>query len=236
MAAKFQIKEIRVANLSINTANPRFNKVPSQRDAIDIMVSEQKEKIFNLASDIVEAGLNPSELIVVTPAESGRFRVLEGNRRVVSLKLLNNPVPIREKHKALFNRFKTLGQKFKKNPARKVLCAVFKNEIDATRWIRLKHTGENEGKGTVRWDTAQISRFESSMGEKPSIGLQAIDFISKAVDEETAKKFKKASITNLERLLTDKNVQEVIGIRINKGVIETDLLKEEGLRECHFGN
>ena len=227
MTQKYEIRTVKVSNLLANVSNPRFDSVENQRDAMDVMIREQKDKLIVLASDIVEEGTNPSELVIVAPTDDGRFKVLEGNRRVICLKFLNNPVLLKDKHKNVFKRFKVLSQKFKENPIDEIQCVVFKNEADANRWIKLKHTGENRGKGTVSWDAQQIARFDSMMDKKSSIGLQALDFVSTSIDEQLAHKLKKASITNLERLLTDKNVQEVIGIRIVDGVLESDLLKEE---------
>lgn len=86
------IKGIRLTYLFVNTENYRFEPLTSQKEAIDKMIEDQGEKLYNLASDIMEFGLSPVDLIQVTlSGEENKYIVLEGNRRVTSLKLLNNP-------------------------------------------------------------------------------------------------------------------------------------------------
>ena len=222
-----KIQTVKITNLLLSVENPRFEKVESQREAIDIMVGEQRDKLINLAKDIVEAGINPGELTFVTPEKDNMFKVLEGNRRVVALKLLNSPELLKDKHKSFIKKVKAISAEFQKKPIKEILCVVFSNSSDANRWIKLKHTGENKGRGIVPWDYQQMLRFDAQMEKKTSIGLQAIDFLKNCGDKALINKLPKVSITNLERLLSDKNIQEVIGIRVKDGMLETDLLKEE---------
>lgn len=88
-----KLKEINIEDLHINTDNFRFEPVESQKDAIAKMLEDQGEKLVNLAKHILENGLNPTDKIVVSPSHHDRtkFNVLEGNRRVIVLKLINNP-------------------------------------------------------------------------------------------------------------------------------------------------
>jgi hypothetical protein len=91
-------KKISIANLSVNIENPRYEMVGSQYEAISLMMKSQKRKLLNLADDLVNHGLNPSEFPIVAPHEKEKdnFNILEGNRRIVALKLLHNPDIIKE--------------------------------------------------------------------------------------------------------------------------------------------
>ena len=131
--------------LEINTENPRFEMVGNQREAIGVMIESQKNKLARLAQDIIENGLNPSDLVIVTPHEKHKmkFSVLEGNRRVTALKLLNNNDLIPEKHKSLLNKFKMLSSEYKRNPIKDVSCVVFADIDEANRWI-IERAGEEE--------------------------------------------------------------------------------------------
>src|SRR5687768_569277 len=107
----YHIEKISVSNLLISTENPRFDIVSNQREAIDVMVDDQGEKLLNLASHIVESGtLNPSELPIVCADEvqKKKFNVLEGNRRVSALKLLETPDIISDQYRALRTKFRKL--------------------------------------------------------------------------------------------------------------------------------
>lgn len=227
---KYTNENIKITNLLLNTANPRFETVESQRDALQAMISEIGDKMLVLADDIVQNGINPSELVIVIPSgEKNKYLVREGNRRVAVLKLLAAPEMFKVQHKSFTNR---LNKIIKKSGIglhiKEIPCVAFVDANDANRWIELKHTGENKGKGVVPWDAQQTARFKTGMSNKQSVGLQVLDFLKGSSGESTEKTLKKVSITNLERLLTDKNVQSVLGIQINdKGIVETGLLRDE---------
>ncbi|MBK8548081.1 MAG: ParB N-terminal domain-containing protein [Saprospiraceae bacterium] len=98
-----------IADLHINIENPRFEMVGNQREAIKTMIEDQGEKLAKLAEDITNEGLNPGDPIFVTKHEKqpNQYNVLEGNRRVTALKLLENPDLIPETNKSLLNKFKS---------------------------------------------------------------------------------------------------------------------------------
>ena len=86
---------IGIEDLLINPKNPRFDPVQNQRQAIDTMVREMKDKIKNLANDIAKNGLNPTKFLCVVKHLQGKYRVLEGNRRLMAIKLINSPHEIK---------------------------------------------------------------------------------------------------------------------------------------------
>jgi len=130
---KYEIRLLDITLLMVNTENPRFEMVGNQREAIALMFNNQKEKLVKLAQDIIDNGVNPSDLIIVTPHAKydGKYNVLEGNRRVTALKLLNNPDLIPEKKKNILNKFRNLSKQFKANPITKLNCVIFSDEKDA---------------------------------------------------------------------------------------------------------
>jgi len=154
------------------------------------------------------------------------YIVLEGNRRIAALKILNNPelVPsdeqvIKKKIKKLLKGFRNLTE---------IKCIWFKNETEAYKWIDLRHTGENNGVGTVTWTAIQKERFNIKRG-KSSIVIQAVDFVEKEgqISEDVRKKIKTMPITNLGRLLEDPDVREELGVDIKDSKLVTVLPKEE---------
>lgn len=228
----YETKLIKVSNLKINFENPRFESVENQREAINSVIENQKEKLIRLGNDIIENGLNPSDLIIVTPdtIDTNSFIVLEGNRRVTTLKILNNPNLVSStKMNGLLNRFKKLSDKFNENPIFKAQCVVFENEIDAMKWIKLKHTGENEGVGTVTWDAQQKARFEEKIEGKSSYALQIIEHLKndEGFEENLKSELSKIPSSSLQRLLTDPNVRKVIGLDIKNGKIITSYSSDE---------
>jgi hypothetical protein len=63
------IKSIPLENLIVDLFNPRHVTQPNQREALATIALDQGIKLANLADDIAEKGLNPSELPLVTPSE-----------------------------------------------------------------------------------------------------------------------------------------------------------------------
>jgi hypothetical protein len=105
---KSVITSQKIADLLIALDNPRFEPCKSQIEAYETIINELGDKFINIAEDIVDKGLNPSKVPLITKDENnpGKFYVCEGNRRVAVLKLLSGPTKIDE-----FN----INEKFKKN-------------------------------------------------------------------------------------------------------------------------
>lgn len=227
-------KNVKLSNLLINTENPRFEMVPNQNEAIIKMIEDQKDKLSKLADDVVNYGLNPSDLIIVieNEKEAGFYNVLEGNRRIVVLKLLNNPNLIPDKFKSIYKKFKDLNNRYIEHPINEVQCVVFYNLDEANHWIKLKHTGENEGIGTVSWDAQQKSRFEERTGGHSSYALQAIEFLrnNNETNPDIKKKLNEVPSSSLQRLLSDPDIREVIGVSINDNKITSSYEPSEILK------
>jgi hypothetical protein len=223
-----KIVDVKVVNLMINPDNPRFTSVSNQREAIKVMLENQSEKIHKLAEDILEAGLNPSDLPMILPidGDSGRYLVLEGNRRMVALKILHEPELIPNDMKSFMAKIKKLSDAH--IIPEYVTCAVFVTPEEAYDWIRLKHTGENQGIGTVTWDGIQAERFREYMG-KPSIALQTIEYVKAKgnLSNEQMSKVDDLAITNVARLINDPDVKDFLGISFENGSIQSYLPEEE---------
>ena len=226
-----ETKLISISVLEINTENPRFETVANQREAIAVMIESQKKKLATLAENIIKNGLNPSDPPIVTPNEKNgkKFKVLEGNRRITALKLLKNNKLIPEKHKSLLNRFKKLSSHYEENPIKDVSCVVFPNADEANKWIGLKHTGENDGIGTVTWDAQQKARFEKKVKGKTTSALQVIDFLKKddGFHAELKNKLSQIPSSSLQRLLSDPDARETIGLTVENGLVNSVYLPSE---------
>jgi len=218
-------KLIDISLLNINIENPRFEMVGNQREAIKTLIEDQKEKLIKLAEDIINEGLNPGAPIFIIKHEKqdGEYNVLEGNRRVTALKLLENPELISEKHKLLLNKFKKLSEQYSKSPIEKIPCVLFDTEKEAEHWVELKHTGQNDGIGTVVWDAQQKARFDERVKGNSSYALQIIDFLEKeeSVDSELKSNLRKVKLSSLQRLATDPDFRHMAGIDIKDGKVIT---------------
>jgi hypothetical protein len=107
-----RVESIKLTDLLVNTENYRFETISGQKEAIDKMIENQEEKLYNLAEHIVKNGPNPNDKIQVVASshDKSKYIVLEGNRRIIALKLLENPELIdNPKYLYLKRKFKRLN-------------------------------------------------------------------------------------------------------------------------------
>jgi hypothetical protein len=228
-------EKIKLIDLQVNTENYRFEPVSSQKEAIDKMINDQGDKLFHLAEHIVVNGLNPNDIIqtVTSSHDSTKFNVVEGNRRVVTLKLLNNPDLIdSSKHTTLKKKFRKLHDENISAVINTIECTVYDNPSEADKWIKLKHAGQLDGIGTVTWTAQQVDRFEEKIEGKSSIALQTIKLLEKSADvpDEIKSKLKDLKISNLERLISDPIVRTFLGIEINNGILQSEVEEKEVIK------
>lgn len=214
-----ETRSIAPADLLIDNENPRLIKPNTgQRDAQREIAKDQNRKLLALAKDIVAHGLNPSELPIVLALNDDRKRytVLEGNRRLTALKALENPEwLVGAVDNTVLLSMRQLSKDYQKAPLEHVVCMVVKKREEAEHWIKLRHTGENEGVGVVTWKSDQASRFGArTKGLEPH--TQVLDFLEKRGDL-TPESRAKVPATILKRILISNDVKEKVGIEVEKG-------------------
>jgi hypothetical protein len=214
-------KDIRIEKLIVNPENYRFDPVDNQDEAIDLMLEEKGEDILNLAKHIFKYGLDKAKDSRVQETKEGLFLILDGNRRATAIKCLNNTSLIKDA--SLKKRFLKILEEDGSVP-KEVNCFVYENEKDAAGWIKLDHTGKNEGVGQDPWGTAEQERFDYKFGGKISPATQLIDLFSKA----TGKSFrtKDVKISTVNRILSNPEARSYLGIDINKG--DVTIIAEKG--------
>lgn len=209
-------RDISLNNLLLDHENPRLADVQgNQRETIRVLLASLGDKIVNLAADIQSQGVDPTQLLLVMPEDEKekRFIVLEGNRRLAALKLLENPdLADGVLSKSQYDRLRKLSQQFARHPMRSINCAVVQTREDADHWINLRHTGERQGAGIVPWGATESARFSARRG-KDSAALKVLEFVRThaGLNEEIKAKLGKLSLTNLQRLINDPYVRGKLG-------------------------
>jgi len=222
------LMSIKIENLLIDLHNPRYEPRSSQRDALITISRDQGLKLYNLAEDIVDKGTNPCDIPIVTQAEEpGFYTVLEGNRRIAALKILCSPSLVTSLgfSSSLLKKYTTLIGQTEGTLPTELQCVVLSRE-DANYWIRLKHTGENEGVGIVTWDGRAKHRFRGS-----SPALQAVEMVEadNLLDADTRAKLPNIAITNIERILGTPEARRLLGVIVKNDKLELNAPEEEAL-------
>lgn len=228
-------KTIKITDLFVNTENYRFEAVGSQREALEKMIETQNDNLYNLAEHIIKNGLNPNDKpeVTVSNQDKSKYIVLEGNRRIVALKILNNPDLIEgTKYLNLKKKFKKLHDGNKDNLIREVACLVFDDPKEADIWIGLKHGYGLSGVFTDNWGPLQKQRFQEKTEGKTSTSLQVIKLIksSPSVPTDIQASIDNISTTNLDRLIDDPDFRDFLGIEVEGGIIQSSVNEKEVLK------
>jgi hypothetical protein len=208
----FKIKEVPVRSVYLDNVNPRHDPIDNEPEIIELLL--KKESVRPLAEDIAEAGLSPLERMAVVPHDKvrGAFIALEGNRRFCALKLLLDPAkaPSPAERKAFEAAKETM-----RNIPKDLEVAVFETRDDARHWLRLRHGGEQGGRGTKQWRAAQKTRFERQAGSGSSPNEQASLLIDYARHRQlvTPEEAERLRITTLTRFLSNPSFRDALGLQ-----------------------
>ena len=80
---------------------------------------------------------------------------------------------------------------------------------DATHWMIIKHTGENEGVGVIPWSTLAKDRYRRS-----NPALQAVELVDKHgyLTKEMKAELPNIALTNVSRFLGTPDARRAIGV------------------------
>jgi hypothetical protein len=207
------------ADLVLDAENARLPQPNvGQREALRTFAQHLKSKLVVLAADIIRNGVDPSALPIVMPLgdDTKRYVVLEGNRRLAALRLLENPeVIVGAVDSGIVKDMRELSRQYQDNPVETVRCLVVKNKDESRHWIELRHTGENEGAGVVRWGSDDQARFKARSGAT-ELHTQALDFLERRGDL-TPDDRRKIPATSFRRLINTPAVRQKLGVELQNG-------------------
>ena len=209
-----------VASLLVDELNPRLAQPSSgQREAIRALSKVQGRKLQFLAKHILDNGLNPSDLIIVTPfgGEASRYVVLDGNRRLTALRVLENPDLLAEAvAPSLHNAIRKLALKYRESPITEIPCVVFDKREEANHWIELRNAGESGGAGPVQWGSDETDIFRTRTGGRPNLATQVLDFLEGRGDI-SADQRQNTAATTLTRILGSPDIRPRLGLEQSNG-------------------
>ena len=166
------------------------------------------------------ARVNPVSRRRPQDVRTSQPKVLEGNRRVLALKMLDTPSIVA----SVFapgeqTKLNGLAARYAEEPIDPVKCVLFDAEKEAEHWIELRHTGMNEGAGLVEWDAVERDRFRARQGTRKPRG-QVLDFVEKHGTLSAEARVSKVKVlSNVERLVNSPSVREKLGLDLVDGQI-----------------
>ena len=200
---------IKVDLLDFDARNARLtlNEAPSQDELIQEIARVEWKSCIELLKHIVKYGqLSPLENILLL-SHGNRYIVLEGNRRLFALRLLNQHKPTLQ---LLGERKQTQVESIVKGhkPITEVRAVIFEHRVDAAPWITLKHASGQGGAAMKPWGAFEKDRDEYN--RNPDNCPKTLAFIYTAINlrgshkgfADVIDRVLENGYTNLERIIT----------------------------------
>ncbi len=158
---KWETISVELIKLHLDLENYRHEPVENEENAIAKLYTQ--EKVEAIVRDIVEYGaINPLDRIGVIPMprNPGHFIVVEGNRRMCALLLLNDPDRAPTKQARIMMR--EMAKQF--TLPNKIDVVKFGSKEQAKHWVDLRHLGPQSGQGLRTWNSSQKERAANEGG------------------------------------------------------------------------
>lgn len=197
--------EYKVSTLQLDVNNPRIrysNDSLNQTQIMKLLI--ENEKIYDLAKKISEEGYFIGEEPIIC-IENNKKVVLEGNRRVASLKLLQNPKKFLSTAKANVLLKNILENKIPIDDY-KIRCHIAPNRLQANPIIYERHKGD----AVKRWETGNQYSFVADMYMKDGL---SVEDICDVLNETRGNVLKTIKVFNLFK--EGQTIMEKEGVHIN---------------------
>lgn len=204
-----EINEISIQSIALDLDNPRHEPYQSEDEVIDYLC--RNESIYALAQDIVHIGINPLEVLALIPEHSDatepRYIVVEGNRRLCALKLLEDPerAPSGER-----KNFKELSARWQ--PLVTVPAILFEDREAVAVWLERIHGGTQGGIGRKSWNSEQKTRFTGDA--KNLMAQQLLDYAQQKGMIDSGERAGKLS--TVQRFISNPLFRDALGLDNSK--------------------
>lgn len=220
MVSMLDIIKVDLLDFDARNARLTLNEAPSQDELIQEIARVEWKSCIELLKHIVKYGqLSPLENILLL-SHGNRYIVLEGNRRLFALRLLNQHKPTLQ---LLGERKQTQVESIVKGhkPITEVRAVIFEHRVDAAPWITLKHASGQGGAAMKPWRAFEKDRDEYN--RNPDNCPKTLAFFYTAINlrgshkgfADVIDRVLDNGYTNLERIITSSFFEEMTGITIN---------------------
>ena len=210
-----KIKNLSLADLSVNSANDRHGELADEQAAIEWLLTHRAAHMRNLTKDIVAEGRIYEPPLV--HEDGDMYVVYDGNRRITSLKLLAEPQKAPSKEWADF--FSARRSEWNGNFPDKIQCHVEPDRDTLDEILYRRHTGGQSGVGQSQWDAPAKTIFERRTGKKTRVNV-AEEIENRLHESGHLKGSSWLPRSNLNRLLSAEAFRNRAGISIVKNRVE----------------
>lgn len=161
--AHANIQTLSIHEIYLDEDNPRLPTSLDRRQDDMLLYIARNTSITELMTAIAENDYFPGEPIVVVPRESGGYTVVEGNRRLTAVKLLNDP-SLHPRNR----RVREISESANYCPD-SIPCVFFDNREEVVNYLGYRHIS-----GVKQWEPlakaryiAQYFRTQTDQNAKP---------------------------------------------------------------------
>lgn len=204
MQDSIDIKKIPLNKIFLDLDNPRHKQFVNQKQAIEYLC--QEELVYELAKDIARYGINPLEilgLLVVKKGQAENYTVLEGNRRMCAIMLLNDPALAPAKYRKDFTK---LSENI--SPIKYINAMLFRERKEAHIWLERIHGGLQGGAGRKAWNPDQKTRHTGNTTN--TLAQAVLDYAEK--ESLISAENRKGKLTTVQRYLSNPLFRDALGI------------------------
>lgn len=199
---KNNIETIEVNKVFLDLKNPRHVQYKSEQEVIKYLCTN--EHIYELAKDIVLHGLNPLEnFAVIKDNKTDTYIMVEGNRRLCAIKLLNDPILA---PKDFQNKFREISKNWQLID--KINATILDSTENVDLWLTRIHGGQQKGIGRRQWSAEQKTRHFG--GSKNALAQMLLDFAEEknliTIDS------RKGKISTVQRFTTNQDFRDFLNI------------------------
>ena len=199
-----------IDDLLVNRDNDRHGPLPSEEAALKWLLENKGDHMRRLAADIAATKKIYEPPLIREEAEG--LVVYDGNRRIASLKLLDNPGRASTPEWTKF--YSDLADANPEIP-REVECRLETDGDVIDELLYRRHTGSQNGVGQSQWDPTAKHNFIERTGRGRSINI-ARELHDALQKQGYPRPVWQVPISNVNRLLSGEAQRNRVGLKLKK--------------------
>ncbi|AFI89924.1 hypothetical protein EXT68_03750 [Pectobacterium parmentieri] len=217
---------VSIDDILLDPQNPRIRAGEDQNDCIS-RVLRKEEQILRLMNSIALDGLSTMPILLM-PNGNGKWVVKDGNRRITSLKLLNNPdlCPL----ETLRSKIRLISKSNKENIPKHIDCLSSSDSDAIAKEVISRHSGALGGAGQLDWSAYLRTVYLLNTGH-PSEYKRAGQYLFWAENNKIPVE-DDFPITNISRFFNEDNLK-LLGFDISDDQLEPILPEDKLIRMAY---
>ena len=164
LLSNYNYEQIELEKLEFDQENYRIFFGKDQAETLRLLIEKEDTHLVDMAKDIATNGLSPIDITAVVKKEGNDvYTVIEGNRRLAAIRLLENPSLT--DNQQIKNALSLPSEQYSRNPIKTIMFTVMPNKETAMGWVDRKQGISMGGAGLWRANYVQNAIRKAARGE-----------------------------------------------------------------------